>query len=195
MLIGEESERGYNVVEVNPLKRERLRLNLSQQQLAKFVQVTPGAILKYEQGLYENPSDNIVFVLRELAKERGWNVPLDIYQQYRNWRKFHQESKAFIFDRRHTLAISADKSPFDLFRQNLPVFAEDGYTAVGKGYTVQGFAVLLCIHPSTVANYQKSEKYSNMSPLLHEALTNAQMPTDQIRDLEVLGKLWLQNKK
>jgi transcriptional regulator with XRE-family HTH domain len=172
----------------NPLKRIRTSLGLSQKKLAELAGVTPQSVLKYEQGLYQEPSDNIITALLTEAEEQGTPFSLlKLHQDYKKWRTTHQEAQQWIFDRIYTLPISADEHPFKTFRKKLynPHSSE--------GYTVQGFAVLLALHPATVTEYDAG-RVRNMPSIIREALERAGCRTNIISDLDEFGGFYYDSK-
>lgn len=173
---------------VNPLKRIRTSLGISQKKLAELAQVTPQSVLKYEQGLYQEPSANIITALLSEAEEQGTPFSLtELYKDYADWRVTHQKAQQWIFDRIYSLPISADEHPFKTFRKKL-------YNPISpEGYSVQGFAVLLALHPATVTEYD-SGRVRHMPSIIREALERAGCRTNIISDLDEFGGFYYDSK-
>lgn len=159
---------------MNPLKRARIYFGLSQRLLADELGITPLAVLRYEQGLYENPSEKLTERLEVSPDE------------YRTWRVMHQESQRDNFKSVPTINsliyAAENKHPFTAFREIMT------NRAVGKQSQI-AFCILLAIHPSVVADYENG-KMERMPPLVKEALHNAGVTYSYLEELETLGRLY-----
>lgn len=135
----------------NPLKQARLNLGLTQKELAFHLAMTPGAVLKYEQGLYEQPSQKLVEYLAYDDEEADLLV-LD----YHSWRC--RKRRSVNLPALGALSFSKDFHPMETYRNSLQK-------------SPQGFCVMLCIHPGSYADYE-SGHLSNMPRSLSEALSD-----------------------
>lgn len=161
---------------INPLKSTRVFLGLSQAQLAKVANVSPGAILKYEQGLYQEPSTKILRTLEAVGKDLDYVVDIGkITNEYHHWRLLHQASQRWLFEDIRTLNYRENIHPFKVLRHT-----------VGSGYTLQGFAVLLAIHPSTLQMYD-ANKVKWMPGVIKAALTTAGCREQLLKELDSKG--------
>jgi DNA-binding XRE family transcriptional regulator len=122
---------------INPLKVARQISGYTQEDLSYYAGVTPGAILKYEQGLYENPS---LKILKVLSDRTGIPVKALIieYSEWRSWK------------RRTAYLPSVGILHFNEFFHPLTQYRE------AAGYrSMQSFCIDLCMHPATVGKYEK----------------------------------------
>jgi transcriptional regulator with XRE-family HTH domain len=163
---------------INPLKRARIDLGLSQAELAKRVGVSPGAILKYEQGLYQEPSHKILRTIAAVGESQDQFMNLAVLtNEYHKWRESHQATHHWLFQPiRYLPIVSLSDHPFRLFRQR-----------VGEGYSVQGFAVVLAVHPATIQNYD-SGKNRTMPSIIKSALLNSGCRASVVDELDQLGE-------
>lgn len=160
----------------NPLKSTRLTLGLSQAQLAKLANVSPGAILKYEQGLYQEPSTKILRTLASVGEDQDFTVDLaSITNSYHHWRLLHQAAQRWLFEDIRSLKFNNSVHPFRTLRHN-----------VGHGYTLQGFAVLLAVHPSTIQTYDNT-KVKWMPSVIKSALETAGCRAQLIMEIDNKG--------
>jgi transcriptional regulator with XRE-family HTH domain len=161
---------------INPLKSTRVFLGLSQAKLAVLAKVSPGAILKYEQGLYQEPSHKILRTLQAVGEDLDYIVDLNkITEEYHHWRLLHQASQRWLFEDIRTLAWNENTHPFRILRHT-----------VGSGYSLQGFAVLLAVHPSTLQTYDNS-KIKWMPSVIKSALLTAGCREHLIKEIDSKG--------
>jgi transcriptional regulator with XRE-family HTH domain len=171
------------VYTVNPLKKVRQDLGLSQTQLATKAGVTSQAVLKYEQGLYQEPSHNILNALIAVGRDKDMRVDLlRLVTEYHKWRYVHQAAQRWLFTPLRALPIRAGQHPFTSLR-----------LAVGEGYTQQGFAVLLAVHPATMQAYD-SGRTRTMPNVIREALDNAGCRKSIIDEVNSYGELFYDKK-
>ena len=174
---------------INPLKKWRTRLNLSQRDLAYRADVTPQAVLKYEQGLYQDPSPNIVSAIMKAAVDHGYPISYDkLVADYRDWRIVHQVAQRWVFDRVLTLPVKPNEHPFITFRERL----YNPQRVTNKGYSIQGFSVLLALHPATVS-YYNSGRCREMPKAIHDGLVRAGCRENIIKELNELGCIYYDN--
>ena len=176
---------------INPLKKWRTRLQLSQRELAFKADVTPQAILKYEQGLYQDPSPNITKAIMQAAVEKGFYVDYEkLIRDYRDWRIVHQVAQRWIFDRVITLPIKPNEHPFITFRERL----YNPQRVTNKGYSIQGFSVLLALHPATVS-YYNAGRCREMPKVIHDGLIRAGLREGLVEELDSLGGIYFDQNK
>lgn len=156
----------------NPIKKLRQELNLTQKALAEQAGISPTAVLRYEQGLYQEISPKITKVLEDD------NLP----KRYHLWRLVHQQSAEEYFKELPQLTIKPGEHPFETFRKTVTS------RAVGKDSRVS-FCILLAIHPSVVAEYEKA-KQMHMPRLIQEALDTAGVPDTYINSLDQFGAIY-----
>jgi transcriptional regulator with XRE-family HTH domain len=170
---------GSEVYRVNPLKRARQNLGMSQAQLASKAQVSPQAILKYEQGLYQEPSKAILLALWNVAEDKDVVLSLAaLTKDYHEWRIIHQAAQRWLFCPLRGLSIRAGQHPFTSLR-----------LAVGEGYSQQGFAVLLAVHPATLQAYDGGRQ-RHMPSVIRDALANAGCRKNIIDEVDSFGALY-----
>lgn len=166
---------------INPLKSTRVFLGLSQAKLATLAKVSPGAILKYEQGLYQEPSLKILRTLRAVGEDLDYVVDVkSITDEYHHWRLLHQASQRWLFEDIRTLSFNEHTHPFRTLRNTV------GSESNRHGYTLQGFAVLLAIHPSTLQTYDGA-KIKWMPSVIRSALLTAGCREQLIKEIDSKG--------
>lgn len=156
----------------NPLKFARESLGMSQKELADYAGMTPGAVLKYEQGLYEEPSVTLVEALNELQTfVVDYKTMSKAYSLWRNNHRLGADLKPL-----HMLALSFknDSHPLVQYRR-----------AVGL-VSAQSFCVLLCLHPAVVRRYEGG-KARNMPRQVKDALFLGGLSHTEISIIESHG--------
>lgn len=167
----------------NPLKKLRNKYSVTQYELANLAGVSPQAVVKYEQGLYQDPSDKIVDALIKIAADHNEDITfLSVYDAYQSWRLTHQRAQRWRFDELRTIPYRKNEHPFVSLRR-----------AVGHGYTCQGFAVLLALHPATVSNYN-SGRVRVMPSIIREALERAGCRGSLINEVDTFGQHYFDRK-
>ena len=156
----------------NPIKKLRQEQNLTQKALAEQAGISPTAVLRYEQGLYQEISPKITKALEDET------LPL----RYRLWRLKHQQDAERYFKELPQLTIKPGEHPFETFRKTITT------RAVGKDSRVS-FCILLAIHPSVVAEYEKG-KQMHMPGLIREALNTAGVPGLYLNSLDQFGAIY-----
>jgi hypothetical protein len=135
--------------------------------------------LKYEQGLYQEPSKSILNALLQFGYEQDTVINLQtLIRDYHEWRLVHQAAQRWLFAPVRSLSISADQHPLASLR-----------AAVGEGYTQQGFAVLLALHPATLFAYERGEA-KHMPGVIRDALENAGCRKNIIQEVNNFGALY-----
>jgi hypothetical protein len=163
---------------MNPIKELRRKHNLTQRSLAEQAGISPTAVLRYEQGLYEQISEKIVDALAEHEP----NCRMYIRASYLEWRFNHQKEATKYFNPLPALAVLSDEHPFVTFRRSITT------RAVGKDSRVS-FCILLAIHPSVVLDYEAG-KQEHMPNLIQQALANAGVSARYINSLDQLGGVY-----
>lgn len=156
---------------MNPIRQARLDSHLTQKELAQRLGISTLAVIRYEQGLYQNISE-------KFTAELG--VKNDSYQA---WRTMHQEAareymKPFPFVR----TIPDGEHPFVQFRKIIT------QRAVGTSSRM-AFCILLALHPATVASYEKCG-LRKLPNAISVALYNAGVSLAQINELDTFGQYY-----
>lgn len=167
-------------MDINPLKRARLDLNLTQHQLAKQADVTVNALIKYEQGLYPEPSAKIINALFELGYDPYIGVD-ELVRNYSFWRFQKVEAAKFVL-RPHRnitgLKPSGGVNPFVCWRvHHLHLSSR------------LEFCKLLVLHPAVVQKYEEGQM-RDLPKSIRETLTTVGIHTDSIDYLELLGRAY-----
>lgn len=174
----------------NPLKKLRQKYGLSQAQLADLAGISPQAVLKYEQGLYQDPSDSIMSALISTASHNdehiSWSKLADEYQQ---WRLIHQAAQRWRFEDIRHLNIHGNEHPFASLRRAVG----DSKKQRGLGVSVQGFAVILALHPATCSEYN-SGRLRSMPSVMKEALLRAGCRMVIIDEVDTFGQYYYDRK-
>lgn len=159
------------------MKTLREELNLTQRDVSERLGISPSAIIRYEQYIYERLSPNIA---QFYADELG--VPVDdIHKQYVAARYAAQEeAQKFFKTSLPFLTIKPYEHPFVTFRKQIT------QGAVGKDSQVS-FCILFKVHPSVLASYETGKQRS-MPNLLKNALRG--MPREYFRRLNEFGEIW-----
>jgi transcriptional regulator with XRE-family HTH domain len=159
------------VTSINPLKLARQVSGLTQEDLSYYAGVTPGAILKYEQGLYENPSKKI---LKVLSARTGISVK-ELMMEYSDWRSWK---------RRIAYLPSVGILHINEFFHPLTQYRE------AAGYrSVQSFCIELCMHPAVVGKYEKAGCRS-MPLMVKTALSEAGLSAPGIDIIHRKGQVY-----
>lgn len=157
----------------NPIKEVRLRKNLTQRVLASYGNVTVGAVIKHEQGLYVNPSPRILDVLSDEVLTSGL-----LTTAYRCWQDDLRESADLPTTANYYEGNSrpVGTSPFLHYRTKF----------IGCSSRM-AFCKLLALHPSIVAEYEAGRtKYMPVS--IYQALIMAGVKPSLLAILDDLGK-------
>lgn len=161
---------------VHPIQLQRIRKELTQEQLAAVANVTKGLIMRIEQGLISGVTYEVLDAL--------W--PND---------SLHQ-AKALD---------EVDKWREDTRAKNIEYFvtAVDKYTTGGwMGFrtsvhpTAVGFCKLYCIHPQVLANFEKPHivnRRRGLSPYLREVFSSA--GNDVLEELEEKLRYWADSRE
>lgn len=165
----------------NPIKELRLERGMTQKELAELAGMTPHGLLRYEQGLYENLSNNL---LTTISDHFGF-TPEDhslFIQQYDAFRLEIQRNASIYMDNPPPVQISPNHHPFETFRDHVTL------RAVGTKSRIR-FCILLAVNPAVVLNYDKG-KQGPMPSLISEALKTANLDERYLEMLNIYGQLW-----
>lgn len=160
----------------NPIKEARLRRGISQRELAGLAGMSAQAVMRYEQGLYENLSDKLATATAELDSQPVGEVIRD-YALYRDF--VQREASLAVVP---PAELRHGEHPFTTFERNL-------MRSKGKRPSRISFCILLAIHPATVAEYDMG-KVKHMPALIERALINAGMHNEDIETLKTFGELY-----
>lgn len=156
---------------MNPIRRARLENSLTQSELAYQCDMSRLAVIRYEQGLYQNISEKITEVL---------GVTQDSYS---TWRIMQQESARPYMKPIPFVRTNPDgEHPIVQFRKIIT------QRAVGKS-SQMSFCILLALHPGTVAQYEKC-RLRKLPNAIRVALHNAGVSEAQIDELDTFGQFY-----
>lgn len=162
----------------NIIKRVRLERSITQREVADRADMSAQAVMRYEQGLYENLSDKLLIVIGNIADMACDDIQAE-YNTFRNWK---QVSAGQYLQSPPPLYFTNTLHPFKNFRQRLTS------GAVGNESRM-AFCQLLAVHPATVAEYDEG-KVKAMPALIERALLNAGLDQEYLRSLQELGEIW-----
>lgn len=161
---------------ISPIKEIRLRHGISQKGMAQLADMSPQAVMRYEQGVYDNLSNKLADALALLDSR-----PVDeVHSLYAQGREEVQVSANFT--NVPPLKIIRGVHPFWTFR-------EDVMLQRGLEPSRIAFCILLAIHPATVAEYDNG-RVAHMPALIERALNNAGMDHEVLDTLKTFGELW-----
>ena len=166
---------------MNPIKEARLNAGMSQKELAALSNMSTHAVLRYEQGLYENLSNNLLMTLSDHLGLSADEHKL-MLQAYDNFRLETQRAAAPLMEHPSPIQINVDFHPFVAFREHITM------RAVGKANRMR-FCILLALNPAVVLNYE-SGKQGPMPALIKAGLTNAKLDKGYLEMLEIYGQIW-----
>jgi len=162
----------------NPLKEARLSLNLTQSELASQANITPNALIKYEQGLYPEPSPKILTALTT-ALDQDSDYPGVLTKAYYNWRMDKLLDARVVFRHNHVvrgLHPTGGISPFVCWRlYHLHISSR------------LEFCKLLVLHPAVVQKYEEGQMRT-MPVSLYETLVLVGIEKDSVDYLKLLGE-------
>ena len=163
---------------MNIIKQTRLDLGITQREVAQLAGMSPQAVMRYEQSLYENLSDKLAAAISTIS-----GVTLeDIYKQYVIDRTQQQVSAWRYVAIPPPIHFTDSVHPFLNFRQGIT-------TAAVGNRSRMSFCILLAVHPATVAEYD-SGRVSAMPALIKRALINADISAEYLKTLCEMGEIW-----
>ena len=163
---------------MNPLKQTRLSAGMTQKAIASATDMSPHAILRYEQGLYDQLSPKLsLFCSQHLDI-----LPSEVELRYANFQLEKRRQAAQYFMPPPQLVMSHLEHPFVFFRNVITT------RAVGKKTRI-GFCVLLAMNPAVVLQYEKGQS-PKMPHLIVGCLNDALVPGGLINDLSSYGEIW-----
>jgi DNA-binding XRE family transcriptional regulator len=163
---------------MNPLKQTRLSAGMTQKAIAAATDMTPHAILRYEQGLYDQLSPKLsLFCSQHLDI-----LPSEVENQYHDFQITKRHNAAQFFMPPPQLVMNAHEHPFVFYRNVITL------RAVGKKTRI-GFCVLLAMNPAVVLQYEKGLA-PKMPHLIVGCLNDAGVSGSLINDLSSYGEIW-----
>lgn len=161
------------------MKTLREQKGLTQRQVAEATGMSPLAVLRYEQFIYEELSDKLAeFYAEEFPEE----TPNSVKAIYRFNRAQYQTNQCLRYCiPPPTLLIRGGEHPFITWRRTITT------RAVGKESRMS-FCILLALHPAVVADYE-SGKLKTMPKQIRSVL-QLQIPIDYVNQLNSLGEIW-----
>lgn len=129
----------------NPCRAFRLSKNLTVAQLADYLDVSPNAVVRTEQGFYLDPPDG---------------YPQELVDQYHRWQSYQRFLHYRMFGRIDQLVFKAEQHPLDVLLDQW--YYPDG-TPVGHRLNPTEVSKLLCINQS-VLNYWQNRVAQQQSP-------------------------------
>lgn len=170
----------------NPIKVLRVKHNMTQAGLAQLAGITPTAVLRYEQGIYENPSESIINAFHTI-NDNDDDDPFVLPYKYHEYRQWKQKAASKYFKQLPQLAVKPNEHPFVTFRKHVT------QQAVGKDSRMS-FCILLAIHPSVVLDYEKG-KQPHIPALIRSALVNAAVGEAYLKGLDELGEFYYERNR
>lgn len=184
---------------MNPLRQLRSDLFMTQEEVADLAGITSQSILRYEQGLYEKPSLKLIQTLLSLGSPSNVTIQ-SVTKDYSKWRTAHQRLASVYFTPVGTLyrlrIIESDwfsvgggatQNPIIQRFEPLESPFETWRTGILDNPSRMNFCILLAIHPSVVASYEKGRR-RGMPPLIRIALVHAGVSLEVLDRLEALGE-------
>lgn len=170
----------------NPLKLARLERNLTQKQLANLAGISQNAVVKYEHGLYQHPSDNIIsaffhYDLRHNKEKVFSNFRQELTLAYQVWRvKQIRQARHYLQKARYygTTPRPVGLHPFADWRIN--------YLTIDSQMEL---CKLLVLHPSILSQYEAGRTRSMPSEIKF-ALAHCDLPDITIEALEIEGEVF-----
>jgi DNA-binding XRE family transcriptional regulator len=163
---------------MNPLKQTRLKVGQTQKAIAQATDMTPHAILRYEQGLYDNLSPKLSLYCSHHLDI----LPSEVELRYRNFQLNRRKESAQYFQPPPQLVMNAYEHPFVFYRNVITT------RAVGKKTRI-GFCVLLAMNPAVVLQYERGLQ-PGMPHLIAACLSDALVSAELILDLASYGEIW-----
>jgi DNA-binding XRE family transcriptional regulator len=163
---------------MNPLKQARLASGLTQKNLAIETGMTPHAILRYEQGLYDALSPKLSLY----ASQHLQILPSEVEQSYHEFQLERRRQSAQYFIPFPHLTLHPHEPPFIYFRNSITT------RAVGKKTRI-GFCILLAMNPAVVLQYERGLA-RHLPLLVSGALKDAGVSDGHIKDLDSYGEIW-----
>lgn len=146
----------------NPLRNARLRLDMTQEEVANTLDISRGAILRYEQGTYGLPSGRLInFYQNRLGLK---NLAVD----YLDWQKTKRNALQLNYIDRHSWL---EMHPLTEVR------LANGYRSIYK------FCQALCLPPEAVTKYETGRQ-KEMPTQLRWALEDCGWRPEQIEGLK-----------
>lgn len=161
----------------NIIKESRLALGVTQREVARLANMSPQAVMRYEQGLYENLSTKLCSAVADMANLSEAEV--EVY--YASFRAETQRAAIRFLRNPPPLQIN-ETHPFRLFREGLTS------GAVGNKSRM-AFCILLAVHPATVAQYDEG-KVKHMPSLIRRALEVGELDATYLKSLMEFGEIW-----
>lgn len=166
----------------NILRLVREAHALTQKDFAELVGVSPQAIMRYEQALYEQLSPKITTQLAELS-----GLPEETIKMKYSYNRLQIQRDAYRYLMPlPALHIVEGEHPFYTFR-----------TYITKRYrntdSRMAFCILLALHPAVVAKYDSGE-VKRMPELITNGLITTGINTDFIHGLQALGEIWYERR-
>lgn len=163
---------------MNPLKETRLLAGKTQKQIAHETNMTPHAVLRYEQGLYDALSPKLSLYCSEHLEL----LPSEVEIQYHEFQLERRRLSGPYFTPWPTLVMSPHEHPFVYFRNVVTL------RAVGKKTRI-GFCILLALNPAVVLQYEKGRS-AHLPLLMSGGLRDAGITAEKIKDLDSYGEIW-----
>lgn len=163
---------------MNPIKEARLAKGLTQKALAQAAYMSPHALMRYEQGLFDHVSPNL---LEAMQNELGV-IPEGIEKDYAAFRLAVQRDAHQYMEHPPRIHLDPSQHPFRAFREAVTM------TAVGSKASIR-FCILLALNHATVLNYDAG-KQRTMPNAIREALVNAGLDANYLAMLETYCEIW-----
>lgn len=161
----------------NLLKQLRHQLNLTQAELAKETGMSSAAIMKYEQGLYENPSPKLLSYLASQSETSVEKILLSYNEFQEHTRRYASRylAHAYLAQTELLRLRTNNRHPFQTWRSDLL-----------NSSSRMKFCKLLAINPAVVLAYERGDS-PKMPPMIRNALYTAGTPDTTVDALTRLG--------
>lgn len=164
------------------IKRIRTNAGITQKEVARVTGMTSQAVLRYEQGLYEELSPKLLEYYGDISSDDSPNRYENIAAQYQMDRMKIQRDASHAFNSLPPLRMVVGEHPFCTFRKAITS------RAVGKDSRM-AFCILLALNPAVVYTYDTG-KQPTMPSLISQGLRNAGLNGDYLTGLEELGAIY-----
>ncbi len=171
---------------INPLRRIRKQLGLTQESLADLADVTRTFVVRHEQAVYESPSESLYRVLRKQGRKLN-----RISREHESIPSFEAVEWQYAEFQRLTRLAHRDRLDHEFFKDPLTLNAGLGvhpfvlwreFSGIDSRIAISKF---FCVQPATVTKYERNPNLcAETPPSLLSALEGAGLPVGVLDQLE-----------